>query len=59
MSIQPEGDGLRNAVKWLASQRKYNPNINLNELIEKACLNFNLSPKDEEFLFRTVVREKK
>ena len=52
MSIQPEGENLRKAVKWISEERKYNPERSLKELIEAASLNFDLSPGDEEFLFR-------
>ena len=58
MSIQPEGEELRRAVKWVSEERAYNPSLNLNRLIESACLKFDLSPKDAEFLAR-FVREKR
>jgi hypothetical protein len=50
MGIQPQGDHLRNAVKWISEQRKENPEASLQGLIEKAGVMFNLSPKDEIFL---------
>jgi hypothetical protein len=52
MSIQPQGDHLRNAVKWISEQRKDNPETSLQRLIEKAGVMFDLSPKDELYLFR-------
>ncbi|MBW2540074.1 MAG: hypothetical protein JRE27_10780 [Deltaproteobacteria bacterium] len=54
MSIQPEGEDLRKAVKWVSEERKYNPERSLKELIEAASLNFDLSPGDAEFLARFV-----
>ena len=57
MSIQPEGEELRKAVKWISGERVDNPSLSLNRLIESACLKFDLSPKDAEFLAR-FVREK-
>lgn len=57
MSIQPEGDNLRKAVKYISDERKNDFHVNLPALIEKACLMFNLSPKDEDFLFRTSIRD--
>ena len=54
MSIQPKGEDLRKAVKWVSDERKYNPEKKLKALIEKACLKFNLSPMDANFLFRTL-----
>ena len=58
MGIQPEGENLRKAVKWVSEERVYNPAAGLNRLIESACMKFNLSPKEAEFLGR-FVREAK
>jgi hypothetical protein len=58
MSIQPESEGLRKAVKWVSEERKYNPARSLKELIEAASLKFDLSPGDEEFLSRFVKEDK-
>ena len=52
MGIQPQGDHLRNAVKWISEQKIENPEVSLQSLIEKAGARFNLSPKDEIFLSR-------
>jgi hypothetical protein len=57
-TIQPEGEDLRKAVKWIAEERKYNPDRKLTALIEEACLKFDLSPICEEFLARTLKEEK-
>ena len=56
MSIQPEGENLRKAVKWISDQRQYGTPQKIAELIEAACLKFDLTPKDAEYLFR-VTRE--
>jgi len=50
MSILPEGEQLRKAVKWISDERLDNPQASLLKLIEDACLRFDLPPKDEEFL---------
>jgi len=52
MSIVPEGEQLRKAVKWVSDERTEHPGAPLFALIEKACLKFDLTPKDEEFLTR-------
>jgi hypothetical protein len=52
MSIQPEGEDLRKAVKWISDQRNLDNKKELRELINDASLKFNLSPKDEAFLSR-------
>jgi hypothetical protein len=46
----PEGENLRNAIKWISVQRESNPREPLSKLIEKAALQFDLSPLDTEFL---------
>ncbi len=57
MSIQPEGEDLRKAVKWISDERKFGSGQDSRALIEKACLKFNLSPLDEEHLLRFVREE--
>ena len=52
MGIQPQGDNIRNAIKWISEQRKETPGTPLQGLIEKAGVMFNLSPKDEIYLSR-------
>jgi len=50
MSVLPEGEQLRRAVKWISDERTEHPEAPLFTLIEKACVKFDLTPKDEEFL---------
>lgn len=49
-TIQPKGEQLRQAVKWIAEGRLEDENRPIAALIEEAALRFNLSPKDEAFL---------
>jgi hypothetical protein len=56
MSIQPTGEDLRKAVKWVSDERKYNPEKELKAVIEEACVKFDLSPLDEDFLLRKLVK---
>ena len=58
MSIQPDGEDIRRAVKWIAEERAADPQRPLGELIEAACLEFDLSPLAEEYLLRAVKAEK-
>lgn len=53
-TVQPQGEKLRNAVKWISEKRKENPEINLIRLVDEAGLKYDLSPKDSEFLLRFV-----
>ena len=59
MAIQPEGEHLRKAVKWISEKRLENPDMTLTRLIEEACLTFDISPKDEDFLVRQLAEEPK
>jgi hypothetical protein len=57
-TIQPEGEDLRKAVKWISEERKYGPKRKLAKLIEEACFKFNLSPMDAEYLSMFYRQEK-
>ena len=57
MSIQPEGEDLRKAVKWVSEERKLNQKANPQKFVQQASLRFNLSPADGEFLARFVKEE--
>ncbi len=59
MSIQPKGEDLRRAVKWVSDERQFNPGKELKALIEEACMKFDLSPKDEEFLLCHLLEKEK
>lgn len=49
-TIQPKGEKIRQAVKWISSERIEDENRSIPKLIQEAALRFNLSPKEEEFL---------
>jgi hypothetical protein len=49
-TVQPEGEDLRKAVKWISEERQYGAEKTLLKLIEEAGLKFNLSPLDQEYL---------
>ncbi len=59
MSIQPQGEDLRKAVKWVSEERKFNPEREIKALLGEACMKFDLSPLDAEFLTRFVVKQGK
>jgi hypothetical protein len=52
MSVQPEGEELRKATKWISDQLRYESNVSLTKAIEQASVKFDLTPKDAEFLMR-------
>ncbi|MFQ5484214.1 MAG: hypothetical protein ACE5DO_02650 [Desulfobacterales bacterium] len=53
MNIKSDGENLRKAVKWVLEEKKFNSEKPLQELINEACLKFDLSPMDAEFLHRS------
>lgn len=57
MSILPEGEQLRKAVRWISEERQSREDANLAKLIEEACIKFDLSPADAEFLMRFFTEE--
>jgi hypothetical protein len=59
MTIQPKGEDLRKAVKWVSEERKYNKEKKLKALIEEACMKFDLSPMDADFLLRKLLEPEK
>ena len=58
MSIQPDGEDLRKAVKWISEERKYGPEKKPIKLVEEACLKFDLSPRDAEYLTNFILNGK-
>ncbi len=53
-TIQPQGEDIRRAVKWLSEERVAFPDKKINELISEAGRKFDLSPLEEEFLVRCL-----
>jgi hypothetical protein len=53
-SILPEGTSLRKAVQWISKMREEGKTP-LPTLVDQACVRFNLSPKDAEFLNRFFI----
>ena len=49
--IQPQGEQLRNAVRWLSDNQDYSY-----AAISEAARKFDLSPFDTEFLIKTFVQ---
>ncbi|MFH1349950.1 MAG: hypothetical protein ABII26_03345 [Pseudomonadota bacterium] len=49
-TIQPKGEKIKHAIKWISSERMEDEIKGISALIQEASLRFNLSPKEEEFL---------
>lgn len=57
MSILPEGEQLRKAIKWVSDKRLDDPKAGLSGLVQEACLKFDLSPKDTETLLNFLTEK--
>ncbi len=49
-TLQPKGEKIRQAIRWISEELSERNASDINALIQEASLKFNLSPKDEEFL---------
>jgi hypothetical protein len=56
-TIQPKGERLRQAVKWISSELQGDEKKSIPKLIQEAAVRFNLSPVEEESLV-SFYREK-
>ena len=54
----PEGEAIRNAVKWISGFLQEDPDQAVQKLVNEAILRFDLSPKDADFLIRFYREEK-
>ncbi len=50
MDIQPEGEQLRKAIRWVSGRREEDPGAELFALLQEASIRFDLSPKDGDLL---------
>jgi len=52
--LTPQGENVRKAVKWISDKRQYERETcgPLGKLVEQASHRFDLSPKDQDFIFR-------
>lgn len=55
MPIEPKDETLRKALRWICQQRQHDQGAGIAALVEQAGEKFNLSPLDEEFLWRSLV----
>jgi hypothetical protein len=58
--LTPQGENVRKAVKWISDKRQYEPETcgSLGKLVEQASRKFDLSPKDQDFIFRFFATKK-
>ena len=53
-TIMPEGDHIRNAVKWISEEKQSFPDKSVAKLVDEASMRYNLSPKEAESLVRIL-----
>ena len=58
-TIQPKGEKLRQAVRWISEEQQECKEKGVRTLICEAALRFNLSPKEEEYLISFYEEGKK
>lgn len=49
-TVQPKGEKVRQAVRWISEKRLEDESLSLDRLIQEGSARFNLSPKEEGFL---------
>ena len=49
-TIQPKGEKVRQAVKWISSELQEDEKKSITKLIQQAAVRFNLSPVEEQSL---------
>lgn len=57
MTLEPKGEPLRRAIRWISDERQSNPDADIKKLVEEAGLRFDLGPPDQEFLWHTLVQK--
>ena len=57
VTIQPKGEKVRQAVKWISSELQEDETKSIPKLIQEAAMRFNLSPVEEVSLV-SFYREK-
>lgn len=48
--LLPKGEDLRRAVRWMSAHIEEHPDKPLHKLVDEAVFQFDLSPKDADFL---------
>ena len=51
MSVHPEGESLRRAVRWISGHLEDDAEQPLPPLVDSATLRFDLTPRESEYLY--------
>ena len=57
-TIQPDGEMIRKAVKWISEERQTDQPKKHQQMIEEAAIRFNLSPMEVEYLSNFLREDK-
>ncbi len=57
-TIQPDEEALKKAIQWISEKRKQDPKADPILFADQAAFQFDLSPKDSEFLLRFIKEDK-
>lgn len=49
-TVMPEGEAIRNAIKWISAEMQEHPDVPAPKLVNQAIARFDLSPRDSDFL---------
>lgn len=50
LEIEPKGEHVRRAVRWISDQHTEHPDASMRELLDEAGLRFDLTPTEQEGL---------
>ncbi|OGF27209.1 hypothetical protein A2331_03495 [Candidatus Falkowbacteria bacterium RIFOXYB2_FULL_34_18] len=50
--IQRKSEKTKKAIEYISEEKKNNPNRKIFDIINEASLKFDLSPKEEQFLYK-------
>ena len=57
-AVLPEGELLKRAIRWISEHRQLTPSVPLIQLIEEAGQQFDLSPKESNFLVNFFITKR-
>ena len=55
-ALEPKGEPLRKAVRWISDRRRDDPDADVKALVNEAGFRFDLDPLDQEYLWHALVR---
>lgn len=50
--MQPKGDKIKNAIKWISEMKEQNPEKSMMMITDEANIKFDLNPVESEFIIK-------